>query len=280
MDIKIRIITTDGCDITLQEFGSGLRSLSSVPELKVLQGKQKLVCLDYHGVFDIYKNPQELADKDVVIISYQDHATRPLDAKKRVKAMEACVKSNFAKIVIIVYNKDKSCRTKFSKGWVVNELYTNFNIGKILFVDDNPDNVECVGSIGNESIQSVLLHGKERERPDNLKQLVESFWLGDKYVKPAAPVIKLDLVQDMKKAKAEKAKIDKEKAKQLRKEAKKLTARADELDKEAEEALESLGIDDVSAAASGKTSTVDQNGFEYKYLKYKNKYLNLLHNIH
>ena len=95
-----------------------------------------LLCLDFHGVADLYDKPKETIPNNLpkCIISYLGNS--PKTKYTTTKSIKNKLKSNEILLGILVYTKEShlSCGTK---RWVINKIISNnLNIKKIYFIDD------------------------------------------------------------------------------------------------------------------------------------------------
>jgi hypothetical protein len=117
--------------------------------------REPLVCLDFHGVADVYKPREPIPTKlPVVIISYI--GGNPETKKHTIDVIKTRILSdnpNNVKLGIIVYNKHHMpiCGTK---GWILS-LIANIVKKKFHFVDDDMKNIQCAK---HTKIKAIITH--------------------------------------------------------------------------------------------------------------------------
>ena len=116
---------------------------------------ENLICLDLHGVADLYSNEENIPGiLPKCIISYI--RGRPETILKSTKTMKFRLDNNEILLGIIVYNKDEK-PILGTKGWFISQIIDiNKNI-KINFIDDAKINVECVESVNSPNIISHFI---------------------------------------------------------------------------------------------------------------------------
>ena len=116
-----------------------------------------LLCLDLHGVADLYDEPKETIPNNLpkCIISFLGNS--PKTKYTTIKSIKGRLKSNEILLGILVYTKQShpSCGTK---GWVINKIISNnLNIKKIYFIDDSIININCINNINNPNIITYFI---------------------------------------------------------------------------------------------------------------------------
>jgi hypothetical protein len=116
-----------------------------------------LLCLDLHGVADLYDEPKETIPNNLpkCIISFLGN--NPKTKYTTIKSIKGRLKSNEILLGILVYTKQgyPSCGTK---GWVINKIISNnLNIKKIYFIDDSIININCINNINNPNIITYFI---------------------------------------------------------------------------------------------------------------------------
>jgi hypothetical protein len=123
---------------------------------KYLININKLLCLDFHGVTDLYEDHEKIPSSiDKCIISYISGS--PTTIKNTINTMTPRILSNEVILGIIVYNKNDqpSCGTK---GWILSkiiELNVKLNI---FFIDDSKKNIQCVNNIKSNNIKLIYIN--------------------------------------------------------------------------------------------------------------------------
>ena len=109
---------------------------------KYLDNIKTLICLDFHGVTDLFDDnvilPSHLPK---CVISYIGGS--PKTILETTKTIQKRILSNEVLLGIIVYKKN-STPTCGTKGWIIakiSNIYTNM---KIHFIDDSRKNIKCV----------------------------------------------------------------------------------------------------------------------------------------
>ena len=123
---------------------------------KCLNNLDKIICLDFHGVADLYNINEKIPSKlPTCIISYI--GGNPKTILNTTNTIKSRIISDKIILGIIVYKKNNipSCGTK---GWIISKFSDiNKNI-KIYFIDDSKKNIECVNSIKSNNIISYYIN--------------------------------------------------------------------------------------------------------------------------
>lgn len=134
-------------------------------------GINKLLCLDYHGVTDLYGLDEPIpSSTPKMVISYI--GGNPKTIGSTVNSIIQRIKSKEVIFGIIVYLKQPEpiCGTK---GWVLSHL-ASANPGlKLHFIDDGMPNVQCVKKLENPNISTYFHDSKNPNSKSNLTQLLE-----------------------------------------------------------------------------------------------------------
>jgi hypothetical protein len=117
---------------------------------KYLHNLDSLICLDFHGVTDLYNLDEMIPSKlPKIIISYIGGS--PKTIQNTTNTIKHRIISGEVILGIIVYKKNNipSCGTK---GWIISKFIdVNKNI-KIHFLDDSKKNIDCINNIGSHNI--------------------------------------------------------------------------------------------------------------------------------
>ena len=111
---------------------------------------ENLICLDLHGVVDLYSDNERIPGKSSkCIISYiGGNPETILQATENIKLR---LENDEILLGIIVYNRNNEAILG-TKGWFISQIIDiNKNI-KINFIDDAKINVECVESVNSPNI--------------------------------------------------------------------------------------------------------------------------------
>ena len=122
---------------------------------KYLVNIDKLICLDFHGVTDLYDLNEKIpSNLPKIVISYIGGKPKTiLDTTNTIKSR---LMTNDIILGIIVYNKNTvpSCGTK---GWIILKFIDiNKNI-KIHFIDDSEKNITCVDNVKSNNINTYYV---------------------------------------------------------------------------------------------------------------------------
>jgi len=116
----------------------------------------KLVCLDFHGVTDLYNDNEKIPSKlPKCVISYI--GGNPNIIRNTTNTIKPRILSDELILGIIVYNKNNmpTCGTK---GWIISKIIEiNENIN-IHFIDDSKKNIECVENIKSNNINTYYIN--------------------------------------------------------------------------------------------------------------------------
>ena len=124
-------------------------------------GVKKLVCMDFHGVTDLYKDDEKIpCNLPKCVISYI--GGNPQTIKETFNTIRPRVLSGEIILGIIVYTKDKlpSCGTK---GWIISKIKEINNMDSIQFIDDSYKNIKCVKNIRDRNIITHFIDKKNRK---------------------------------------------------------------------------------------------------------------------
>lgn len=113
-----------------------------------------LICLDFHGVTDLYKPDEPIPSKlPKCIISYIGSKMETL--QNTIDNITPRILSNEIILGIIVYTKNREpiCGTK---GWMLSLISTN--VRKIHFIDDDMANIQSADNIKNKAIKTYFIN--------------------------------------------------------------------------------------------------------------------------
>ena len=130
-----------------------------------------LICLDFHGVTDLYPLDEFLPGSGPkVILSYI--GGNPKTVGSTTNTIIQRIKSKEVIFGIIVYLKkpEPICGTK---GWILSHLSKSNPDLKIHFIDDGMPNIECVNKLSNPNISTYFHNSKDSNSKNNLSQLLE-----------------------------------------------------------------------------------------------------------
>lgn len=123
---------------------------------KYLINLDKLICLDFHGVTDLYNLDEKIpSNLPKCVISYI--GGKPKTILDTTNAIKSRLMTNEIILGIIVYKKNSipSCGTK---GWIISKFIDiNKNI-KIHFIDDSKKNIECIDNINSGNIKTYFIN--------------------------------------------------------------------------------------------------------------------------
>jgi hypothetical protein len=123
---------------------------------KHLDNLDKLICLDFHGVTDLYNDNEKIpSNLPKCVISYIGGS--PKTILNTTNIIKSRLISNEIILGIIVYKKDSipSCGTK---GWIISKFIdANKNI-KIHFIDDSKKNIQCVDNVKSNNIKTYYIN--------------------------------------------------------------------------------------------------------------------------
>jgi hypothetical protein len=152
MDMQIQLSDEEKIDSVLKKHFSNI---------------SKLVCLDFHGVTDLFDNNEKIpTNLPKCVVSFIGGKQETIDTTKATLIPR--IKSGELIAGIIVYNKDRMpvCGTK---GWIISKIKTKCNIDKIIFIDDSMKNIECVNNVKDPNITTHYID-KNLKGDQNPKQ--------------------------------------------------------------------------------------------------------------
>ena len=122
----------------------------------------KLVCLDFHGVTDLYDDNEKIPIKlPKCVISYISGS--PNTIKNTINTIKPRILSNEIILGIIVYNKN-SIPTCGTKGWIISKILSINNKIKIYFIDDSQKNINCVDNIKSERCKTYFINKNKKPK--------------------------------------------------------------------------------------------------------------------
>ena len=112
-----------------------------------------LVCLDFHGVADLY-GPDEPIPSELpkCIISYI--GSNMMTLQSTIDMITPRILSNEIIFGVIVYTKHSEPQIG-TKGWILSLMATI--VRKIHFIDDDMVNIQCANNIKNKAIKSYFI---------------------------------------------------------------------------------------------------------------------------
>ena len=119
---------------------------------------KKLLCLDFHGITDLYDLTEKIPSKlDKCIISYI--GKNPNTLGSTINTIVSRIKSKEVKLGIIVYIKNEAL-LEGTKGFVINLLINTLPELIIYFIDDSIVNIKCVNNIKNNNLFTYFINKK------------------------------------------------------------------------------------------------------------------------
>lgn len=131
---------------------------------------KRLICLDFHGVADLYHDNEKIPNElPKVIISYIGGS--PSTLQNAFNSINPRVQSGEVLLGIVVYKKhdEPICGTK---GWVLNKIALIESIKRIYFIDDSRKNIQCVNNVHNDKIKTYYLDKKSSNPKELLTALL------------------------------------------------------------------------------------------------------------
>ena len=123
---------------------------------KYFKNIDKLICLDFHGVTDLYNNNENIpSELPKCVISYI--SGNPNTIKNTISTIKPRILNNEIILGIIVYNKNDipTCGTK---GWIISKIIESNNNLNIFFIDDSKKNIECVDNVKSNNIKTFYIN--------------------------------------------------------------------------------------------------------------------------
>ena len=122
----------------------------------------KLICLDFHGVTDLYDDNEKIpSDLPKCIISYIGGS--PKTILNTTTTIKKRLLSDDIMLGIIVYNKNDipSCGTK---GWIVSKIINTHENIKIHFIDDSKKNIQCIDNVKSNNVKTYYINKKKNPK--------------------------------------------------------------------------------------------------------------------
>ena len=116
----------------------------------------KLICLDFHGVTDLYNDDEKIpSDLPKCVISYI--GGNPETIKNTINTIKPRILSGELILGIIVYNKNNipTCGTK---GYIISKIIDVNKNMNIYFIDDSMKNIECVENVKSDNIKTYYIN--------------------------------------------------------------------------------------------------------------------------
>ena len=123
---------------------------------KNFKNLNKLLCLDFHGVVDLYDNNEIIpSELDKCIISYIGGNINTFG--NTINSIISRIQSNEIKLGILVYNKNKIL-IEGTKGWFVKNIREILPNLEIYFIDDSIINIKCINKIKDNKIHLYYIN--------------------------------------------------------------------------------------------------------------------------
>ena len=122
---------------------------------KYLSNIDNLLCLDFHGVTDLYNDNERIpSDMSKCVISYI--GGNIVTVRNTTETIRKRIIGGEVRLGIIVYRKDDRplCGTK---GWMIMRLLEVNDKMIIYFIDDSRRNVKCVDNVGSSRVKSYYV---------------------------------------------------------------------------------------------------------------------------
>ena len=123
---------------------------------KYLNNLDKLICLDFHGITDLYSDDEKIpSNLPKCVISYIGGSPKTIFNTTNI--IRSRILSNEIILGIIVYKKNNipSCGTK---GWIISKFIdVNKNI-EIHFIDDSRKNIQCIDNVKSNNIKTYYIN--------------------------------------------------------------------------------------------------------------------------
>jgi hypothetical protein len=125
---------------------------------------KKLLCLDFHGVSDLYDTPifeKIPSTLPKCIISYVGKNKNTLGST--INSILKRIKMDEVKLGIIVHTKN-IMPIEGTKGWIINLINEILPNLEIYFIDDSIVNIKCVSKIKNNKIHVYFINNKNKPK--------------------------------------------------------------------------------------------------------------------
>lgn len=136
-----------------------------------LDNLDKLVCLDFHGVTDLFDSNEKIpTNLPKCVISYI--GGNPKTIFDTTNIIKSRIMSGEIILGIIVYNKNNipSCGTK---GWIISKFIDVNKNMQIYFIDDSKKNIECVGGVKYDKLKTFYINKNKNPKKYLIKILNE-----------------------------------------------------------------------------------------------------------
>lgn len=140
---------------------------------KYFDNLDKLICLDFHGIVDLYDDDEKIpSDLPKCIISYIEE--NPKTILNKINTIKKRLFSNEIILGIIVYTKN-NIPSSGTKGWIISKIIdVNQNI-KIHFIDDSEKNIQCVDNLKSNNVKSYYIN-KNKNPKTYLTKILSRFY--------------------------------------------------------------------------------------------------------
>lgn len=129
---------------------------------KYLDNLKTLICLDFHGVTDLFNDNEKIPTHlPKCVISYIGGS--PKTILETTKTIRKRILSNEVLLGIIVYKKN-SFPTSGTKGWIISKISNIYTNMKIYFIDDSKKNIECVDNIKSDKITTYYINKRKNPK--------------------------------------------------------------------------------------------------------------------
>ena len=116
----------------------------------------KLICLDFHGVTDLYNDNEKIpSNLPKCVISYI--GGNPETIRNTINTIKPRILSEELILGIIVYNKNDN-PTCGTKGWIISKIMEVNENMNIHFIDDSKKNIQCVENIKSANIKTYYIN--------------------------------------------------------------------------------------------------------------------------
>ena len=134
---------------------------------KYLYNIKTLVCLDFHGVTDLFDDDEKIPSHlPKCVISYI--GGNPKTILETTKTIRKRILSDEVLLGIIVYKKN-NFPTPGTKGWIISKISNIYMNMKIHFIDDSRKNIECVDNIKSDRITTYYINKHKHPKKYLLK---------------------------------------------------------------------------------------------------------------
>jgi hypothetical protein len=133
--------------------------------------KNKILCLDFHGVTDLFNPVEKISYLPTIIISFVGRNS----SKRKIVHEEivARIKSGQVYLGALVFSRTYEAGLVGTKEWIISAIRAITHNQMIYFIDDSDDHIESVRNAKLNNVRSYLVHSK-RGVIDIIKQIEES----------------------------------------------------------------------------------------------------------